>query len=78
MTIPSVTVASLKKYKNIVIGNPVAKVSLIDCLNPADAASSPSSKAAQDALHIEAAHVIASLSYGLSLIHLTVTGHLQC
>ena len=104
MTIPSVTVASLKKYKNIVIGNPVAKVqlvrdelfvttwvfrssnscsahpwlvSLIDCLNPADAASSPSSKAAQDALRIEAAHVIASLSYGLSLIYLTVTGLLH-
>ena len=104
MTIPTVTVASLKKYKNIVIGNPVAKVqlvrdelfvttlvfrssnscsahpwlvSLIDCLNPADAASSPSSKVAQDALRIEAAHVIASLSYGLSLIYLTVTGLLH-
>ena len=29
MTIPTVTVASLKKYKNIVIGNPVAKVQLV-------------------------------------------------
>jgi hypothetical protein len=29
MTIPTFTVASLKKYKNIVIGNPVAKVQLV-------------------------------------------------
>ena len=36
--------------------------SLIDCLNPADSASSPSSKESQDALRIEAAHVIAFLS----------------
>jgi hypothetical protein len=42
-------------------------VSLIHCLNPADAAISPSSKASQDSLRIEAAHVIASLSYGPSL-----------
>ena len=42
------------------------RVSLIDCLNPADTSSSPSLKASQDALRIEAAHVIASLSYGLS------------
>ena len=49
-------------------------LSLIDCLNPADTPSSPSSKASQDALRIEAAHVIASLSYGLSLNYHTVTG----
>ena len=29
MTIPTVTVANLKKYKNAVIGNPVAKVQLV-------------------------------------------------
>lgn len=45
-------------------------VSLIDCLNPADTLSSPSSN---DALRIEAAHVIASLSYGLSLNYHTVS-----
>ena len=48
--------------------------SLIHCLNPADAATSPSSKASQDSLRIEAAHVIASLSYGPSLsAHPTAT-----
>ena len=29
MAIPTVTVANLKKYKNTVIGNPVAKVQLV-------------------------------------------------
>ncbi|KDR69187.1 hypothetical protein GALMADRAFT_160499 [Galerina marginata CBS 339.88] len=71
MTIPSITVSSLKKVKNSVIGNPLAKVqlvrdelfvsTLIDCLNPTEI---PVEKASQDALRIEAAHVIASLSYG--------------
>ena len=38
------------------------------CLNPADTATSPSlTKVSQDALRVEAAHVIASSSYGLSL-----------
>ncbi|KAF8967241.1 armadillo-type protein [Flammula alnicola] len=76
MTIPTVTVASLKQVKNTVIGNPLAKVrlvkdesfvsTLIDCLNPpvTDIPLSPSAKSSQDALRIEAAHVIASLSYG--------------
>ncbi|KAF8163814.1 armadillo-type protein [Crassisporium funariophilum] len=76
MTIPTVTVASLKKYKNSVIGNPVAKLklvrdehfiaTLIDCLNPPNIETphSQSSKSSQDALRIEAAHVLASLSYG--------------
>ncbi|CAA7262370.1 unnamed protein product [Cyclocybe aegerita] len=76
MTILTFSVASLKKTKNIVIGNPLAKVqivqdelfvsTLIDCLNPpnSDVPPSPSSKSAQDALRIEAAHVVASLSYG--------------
>lgn len=45
-------------------------LSLIDCLNPL---TSPSTKASQDALRIEAAHVIASLSYGLSAFITQVT-----
>ncbi|KAJ3492991.1 hypothetical protein NLJ89_g11120 [Agrocybe chaxingu] len=76
MTILTVSIASLKRTKNIVIGNPLAKVqivqdelfvsTLIDCLNPPndDVPPSPSSKSAQDLLRIEAAHVVASLSYG--------------
>ena len=40
---------------------------LIDCLNPADTVAPASSKASEEALRIEAAHVISSLSYGLSL-----------
>ncbi|KAF8901845.1 armadillo-type protein [Gymnopilus junonius] len=76
MTIPTLTVASLKKAKNAVIGNPLAKVqlvkdqhfvsTLIDCLNPptSEVPLSAQDKAAQDALRIEAAHVVASLSYG--------------
>ncbi|PPQ75379.1 hypothetical protein CVT26_015511 [Gymnopilus dilepis] len=76
MTILTLTVSSLKKAKNNVIGNPLAKSqlvrdqhfvsTLIDCLNPptTDVQLSAQDKAAQDALRIEAAHVIASLSYG--------------
>ncbi|KAH9484613.1 Armadillo repeat-containing protein 8 [Psilocybe cubensis] len=70
MTIPSLTVTNLKKAKNVVIGNPLAKVqlvrdthfisTLIDCLN----APYSSEKSTNDALRIEAAHIIASLSYG--------------
>ena len=46
--------------------SPCTSLRLIDCLNPADIATSPSLKASQDSLRIEAAHVVASLSYGLS------------
>ncbi|KAJ3560779.1 hypothetical protein NP233_g10612 [Leucocoprinus birnbaumii] len=74
MTVVPVNVASLKKVKNSVIGNPSAKKqlaqdalliqTLIACLNPhpyhEPHESSP--RAEDDALRIEAAHVIASLA----------------
>ncbi|KAF9530698.1 armadillo-type protein [Crepidotus variabilis] len=73
MTISALTVDRLKKAKNSVIGNPLAKVQLvqdqvfvaqlISCLNPESLPFS-GAKGAQESLRIEAAHVVASLSYG--------------
>ncbi|KAF9545167.1 hypothetical protein CPC08DRAFT_823953 [Agrocybe pediades] len=70
MSVPTINVANLKSIKNAVIGNPLAKAeisrdelfvsTLVDCLN----AASDEDKAFQNALRAEAAHVIASLSYG--------------
>ncbi|KAL9708624.1 hypothetical protein Ac2012v2_008173 [Leucoagaricus gongylophorus] len=78
MTVVPVNVASLKKVKNSVIGNPSAKKqlaqdvlliqSLIACLNPPHACSAflephnNTSRPEDDAIRIEAAHVIASLA----------------
>ncbi|KAF8166402.1 hypothetical protein BJ912DRAFT_1067938 [Pholiota molesta] len=71
MTIAALTVAHLKQVKNSVIGNPQAKskhahdpafiATLVDAVNPAPTTPSES-PTAHDALAIEAAVVIASLS----------------
>ncbi|KAG6868809.1 hypothetical protein C0993_010107 [Termitomyces sp. T159_Od127] len=65
MTVSSVNLVSLRSAKNAVIGNPSAKLqlardrvfvtNLVDCLNYPDACAKT---------RIEAAHVVASLSYG--------------
>ncbi|KAG6901049.1 hypothetical protein C0995_001448, partial [Termitomyces sp. Mi166 len=65
MTVSSVNLANLRNAKNAVIGNPSAKLqlardpsfvrNLVDCLDYHDARAD---------IRIEAAHVVASLSYG--------------
>ncbi|GLB39316.1 putative ARM repeat-containing protein [Lyophyllum shimeji] len=84
MTVTSITLANLRKVKNTVIGNPSAKLqlardvffisNLVDCLNYPKAPSPHDPIASPVDIRIEAAHVIASLSYGsdealLSLLH---------
>ncbi|KAJ7036154.1 ARM repeat-containing protein [Mycena alexandri] len=69
MTFTPITVSSLKTIKNTVIGNPSAKVQLaqdqvfvqhlVQCLN-----DPPPTDPREDDLRIEAAHVVASISYG--------------
>ncbi|KAL1745062.1 armadillo-type protein [Schizophyllum fasciatum] len=69
---PSVSVSELKKIKNSVIGNPLAKVhlaqdehfvrTLVHSLNSPP--PSPDPQSSQDDMRIEAAHIVASLSYG--------------
>ncbi|KAJ7722363.1 ARM repeat-containing protein [Mycena metata] len=69
MTFTPITVSSLKTIKNTVIGNPSAKLqlaqdqvfiqNLVQCLND-PAPTDPR----EDDLRIEAAHVVASISYG--------------
>ncbi|KAI0929233.1 hypothetical protein AcW1_006226 [Taiwanofungus camphoratus] len=73
MTIRTLNLSTLKKVKNSVIGNPTAKAALakddvfigllVDCINNV-APSVDGSQAFPDDIRIEAAHVIASLSYG--------------
>ncbi|OBZ65761.1 Acetolactate synthase, mitochondrial [Grifola frondosa] len=75
MTIKSVNLSTLKRVKNSVIGNPTAKAALaadedfvatlVDCIND-PLPSLEESQGSQDDIRIEAAHVIASLSYGSS------------
>ncbi|XP_006457243.1 hypothetical protein AGABI2DRAFT_188882 [Agaricus bisporus var. bisporus H97] len=75
MTVVPVSVTSLKKIKNSVIGNPSAKKqlaqdfiliqTLIGCLSPPHAyheAHSPQLRSNDDSIRIEAAHVVASLA----------------
>ncbi|KAI0064492.1 ARM repeat-containing protein [Artomyces pyxidatus] len=72
MTIRTVNVATLKKVKNTVIGNPSAKsalaqdelfvATLVDCLNAPDHFDGP--RGSQDDIRVEAAQIISSLSYG--------------
>ncbi|KZT09593.1 ARM repeat-containing protein [Laetiporus sulphureus 93-53] len=73
MTIEAMSLSALKKAKNTIIGNPTAKHAmandealigtLVDFINnPPLILEDPSSS--QDDIRIEAAHVIASLSYG--------------
>ncbi|KAJ7164100.1 ARM repeat-containing protein [Mycena filopes] len=69
MTFTPITVSSLKTIKNTVIGNPSAKLqlaqdqvfiqNLVQCLN-----DPPPSDPREDDLRVEAAHVVASISYG--------------
>ncbi|KAJ6481550.1 ARM repeat-containing protein [Mycena vitilis] len=69
MTFTPITLSSLKTIKNTVIGNPSAKAqlaqdgvfvqTLVQCLN-----DPPPTDPREDDLRIEAAHVIASISYG--------------
>ncbi|KAJ6523494.1 ARM repeat-containing protein [Mycena vulgaris] len=69
MTFTPISLSSLKTIKNTVIGNPSAKVqlaqdeefvhTLVQCLN-----DPPPSDSSEEDLRIEAAHVIASISYG--------------
>ncbi|TFY79493.1 hypothetical protein EWM64_g4521 [Hericium alpestre] len=70
MTIRSINIATLKKVKNTVIGNPSAKLdlaqdevfvaTLVNCLNDPEQFEGGS----QDNIRVEAAQVISSLSYG--------------
>ncbi|TFY60598.1 hypothetical protein EVG20_g7364 [Dentipellis fragilis] len=72
MTISTINVATLKKVKNSVIGNPSAKLALaqdelfiatlVNCLN--DLMLDEGASGSQDSIRIEAAQVISSLSYG--------------
>ncbi|KAH7889193.1 ARM repeat-containing protein [Phlebopus sp. FC_14] len=72
MTVRQITTISLKQLKNSVIGNPSAKLalardtafihSLVSCLNHPPNTGEP--QGSHDDIRIEAAHVIASLSYG--------------
>ncbi|KAI0045366.1 ARM repeat-containing protein [Auriscalpium vulgare] len=72
MTIPTINVATLKKVKNTVIGNPSAKstlaedeifvATLVDCLNAPEQFEGP--RGSQDDIRVEAAQIISSLSYG--------------
>ncbi|KAF8065401.1 armadillo-type protein [Lyophyllum atratum] len=74
MTLTSVNLANLRKVKNTVIGNPSAKLqlardvffigNLIDCLNYPKTPTPHDPRASPNDIRIEAAHVIASLSYG--------------
>ncbi|KAJ7747843.1 ARM repeat-containing protein [Mycena metata] len=74
MTFTPITVSSLKTIKNTVIGNPSAKLqlaqdqvfiqNLVQCLND-PAPTDPR----EDDLRIEAAHVVASISYGCFKCH---------
>ncbi|TFK37457.1 armadillo-type protein [Crucibulum laeve] len=74
MTISPLNTASLKKVKNTVIGNPLAKLqlaqderfirTLVECLNAPTSSPDPQSSTTNDDIRIEAAHVISSLSYG--------------
>ncbi|KAF8881879.1 hypothetical protein BD779DRAFT_1675220 [Infundibulicybe gibba] len=74
MVAHTVNLATLKKAKNAVIGNPSAKVlmsqddlfvrSLVDCLNRPPLPAQYEPQGSQDDIRIEAAHVISSLSYG--------------
>ncbi|KAJ6562233.1 armadillo-type protein [Mycena capillaripes] len=69
MTFTPITLSSLKTIKNTVIGNPSAKVqlaqdevfvqTLVRCLN-----DPPPTDPREEDLRVEAAHVIASISYG--------------
>ncbi|KAF8209205.1 ARM repeat-containing protein [Mycena galopus ATCC 62051] len=69
MTFTPITLSTLKTIKNTVIGNPSAKVqlaqdevfvqTLVQCLNDPPLTDPP-----EEDLRIEAAHVIASISYG--------------
>ncbi|KAJ7506146.1 ARM repeat-containing protein [Mycena galericulata] len=69
MTFTPISLSSLKSIKNTVIGNPAAKVqlaqdevfiqTLVQCLN-----DPPPTDPREEDLRIEAAHVIASISYG--------------
>jgi hypothetical protein len=72
MAVETVNLLSLKRAKNSVIGNPSAKLKmaqddvfiakLVECLNSPPLESG--GQGSQDDIRIEAAHVIASLSYG--------------
>ncbi|KDQ61261.1 hypothetical protein JAAARDRAFT_125390 [Jaapia argillacea MUCL 33604] len=76
MTILSLDVATLKRTKNSVIGNPTAKLALsqndaflstlIDCLNPTSGVYGvePEAEEGFEELRIEAAHVVSSLAHG--------------
>ncbi|KAH9930763.1 ARM repeat-containing protein [Fomitopsis serialis] len=76
MTVHAVNLALLKRAKNSVIGNPTAKLALahddtfiaalVDCVGNPLFTGDPQALAAHDEVRIEAAHVIASLSYGSS------------
>ncbi|KAJ7080440.1 ARM repeat-containing protein [Mycena epipterygia] len=69
MTFTPISLSSLKTIKNTVIGNPSAKIqlaqdealvhALVQCLN-----DPPPTDPAEEDVRIEAAHVIASISYG--------------
>ncbi|KAI0077112.1 ARM repeat-containing protein [Panus rudis PR-1116 ss-1] len=75
ITGPVVNLATLKKVKNSVIGNPTAKLALardeafverlVECINN-PLPYLDSSQGSQDDIRIEASHVIASLAYGSS------------
>lgn len=86
---PSLKLSDLKKIKNIVIGNPSAKVqyardevfirTLVQSLNNPPPSLDPQSS--QDDIRVEVAHIIASLSYGsdralTTLIHANALGAL--
>ncbi|OCH93874.1 ARM repeat-containing protein [Obba rivulosa] len=74
MTIITVNVPTLKKVKNTLIGSPTAKVSLardeeliatiVNCVNNPHLQLADEPQSSRDDIRIEAAHVIASLSYG--------------
>ncbi|KAG1756841.1 ARM repeat-containing protein [Suillus paluster] len=83
MTVRTVTVSTLKTLKNSVIGNPAAKLDLaqdtafihllVNCLKHPPT-SYADTRGSHDDIRIEAAHVIASISYGseialVSLLH---------
>ncbi|KAJ7904209.1 ARM repeat-containing protein [Mycena leptocephala] len=66
MTFTPITLSSLKTIKNTVIGNPSAKVQLAqdEGFSCAMSEPSPPTDSREDDIRIEAAHVIASISYG--------------
>ncbi|OJA13588.1 hypothetical protein AZE42_02727 [Rhizopogon vesiculosus] len=73
MTVRTITVNTLKRLKNSVIGNPATKLalaqdtafihSLVNCLKHPPT-SRADTQGSHDDIRIEAAHVIASISYG--------------